>query len=116
MILNIMRKNVPEDVFEDGLMKKGIIIRHLILPNHTDDSICVLEEIKRILGEKTYISLMSQYTPYGKAKEIDCLNRKLKPLEYKRVKNKMIDLGFINGFVQDFSSATEDFIPDFKEK
>ena len=114
--LSVMKDICPEDVIENGLMKKGIIIRHLILPNHTDDSIKVLDEIKRILGEKTYISLMSQYTPHGKACDFEEINRKLKPLEYKRVKNYMISLGFVNGFVQELNSATEEFIPDFDIK
>ena len=114
--LKVMRENAPEDVFENGLMKKGIIVRHLVLPNNTTDSIRVLEEIKNILGEKTYISLMSQYTPHGRACEFEEINRKLKPLEYKRVKNHMLELGFLNGFVQDLNSATEDYIPDFKNK
>ena len=114
--LKIMRENCPEDIVENGLMKKGIIVRHLILPNHTDDSIKVLDEIKNILGEKTYISLMSQYTPHGKACDFEEINRKLKPLEYKRVKNHLIKLGFINGFVQELESATEEFIPDFETK
>ena len=114
--LKVMRENCKEDVIENGLMKKGIIVRHLVLPNHTDDSLKVLEEIKNILGEKTYVSLMSQYTPYGRACEFEEINRKLKPLEYKRVKNYMIKLGFTNGFVQELCSATEEYIPDFKNK
>ena len=113
--LKAMRKVCPKDEFCDGLMKKGIIVRHLLLPNNTDDSINVLKEIKNILGEKTYISLMSQYTPHGKAQDYAEINRKLKPLEYKRVKNYMLKLGFTNGFVQEMSSATDLFIPDFKE-
>ena len=114
--LKIMRQNIKKDKLKNGLMKKGIIVRHLILPNHTDDSINVLKEIKNILGTKTYISLMSQYTPHGLAKNYPEINRKLKMLEYKRVKNFMISLGFENGFVQNLDSATEEFIPDFKEQ
>ncbi len=88
----------------------------MVLPNNTEDSINVLKEIKNILGEQTYVSLMSQYTPHGKAKDFKEINRKLKPLEYKRVKNYMLKLGFTNGFVQEMSSATDLFIPDFNEK
>ena len=112
--LMVMKKICPQDVIENGLMKKGIIIRHLVLPNHTDDSMRVLEEIKAILGENAIVSLMSQYTPHGKACEFEEINRKLKPLEYKRVKNYMLKLGFQDGFVQEMCSATEKFIPDFE--
>ena len=59
---------------------------------------------------------MSQYTPHGKAKDFEEINRKLKPLEYKRVKLYMQKLGFTNGFVQELESATEDYIPDFENK
>lgn len=112
--LSVMKSICTEDVIENGLMKKGIIVRHLILPNHTDDSLKVLDEIKNILGAKTYVSLMSQYTPHGQAFEFKEINRKLKPLEYKRVKNYLFSLGFTNGFVQELNSATEEFIPDFQ--
>ena len=110
-----MRKNCPEDVIENGLMKKGIIVRYLILPNNTGDSLKVLDWIKNNLGTKTFISLMSQYTPFGEAKNFDEINRKLKPLEYKRVFNYFLKLGFINGFTQELSSACEKYIPDFEK-
>ena len=73
-----MRQNVPNDIFENGIMKKGIIIRHLVLPNQTEDSKNIIEWINDNLGNNTYISLMSQYVPMYKAKEIDEINRKIK--------------------------------------
>jgi putative pyruvate formate lyase activating enzyme len=110
-----MRKNLPEDVFENGLMKKGLIIRHLILPNHVDDSEKIIDWIYHNLGNKTYISLMSQYVPMAKASETSDLNRRIKPLEYKIVTNKLYKLGFKNVFLQDLASASEEFTPNFKE-
>jgi putative pyruvate formate lyase activating enzyme len=73
-----MRENQPEDIFENGLMKKGIIIRHLVLPNNTDDSKAVLNWIYDNLGTSTYISLMSQYVPMANAKQYEEINRKIK--------------------------------------
>lgn len=110
-----MRQIVPQDTIENGLMKTGIIVRHLVLPNHTDDSINVLKCLKQILGKNTIISLMSQYVPVGKAKDYPEINRRLKPVEYKFVKGQMYKLG-LDGFVQEMDSASTDFIPDFDTK
>ena len=111
-----MRKNQPQDVIEHGIIKKGLIVRHLVLPTHSNDSIQVLEWIKNHLGQNTIISLMSQYTPYYKALEHPILKNKLKPLEYKRVLQKFLSLGFTNGFSQEKESATCDYIPEFLDK
>lgn len=113
--LKAMREVVPQDEIKDGLMRKGIIVRHLVLPNHTDDSKKVLNSILLTLGKNTIISLMSQYIPVGKAKDFPEINRKLKPLEYKVVKNYMYKLG-LDGFVQEMDSASTQFIPDFDTK
>lgn len=111
-----MRKNQPKDITEDGLIKKGIIIRHLVLPNQTNDSLNILDWIYQNLGNNTIISLMSQYVPMANAKKHLEINRKLKPLEYKILVNKLQKLGFKNCFIQDFDSAQECFTPNFKEK
>lgn len=109
-----MREILPEDVIENGLMKKGIIIRHLILPNGVINSKCVLNTIFENFGNQTYVSLMSQYTPCYKAKNHKILKRKLKKREYESVIKHLISLGFENGFVQELSSSTEEYIPDFE--
>ena len=109
-----MRKNVPNDVIENGLMKKGIIIRHLVLPNHIDDSKKVFDAIANMFKpQDTIISLMGQYTPMYKASDYPDINRPLKPLEYKIVQNYILNLGFDNGFFQELSSATSDYTPSF---
>ena len=108
-----MRKNQPNDIIENGIMKKGMIIRHLILPTHQNDSKNILRWIKEHLGQKTFISLMSQYTPFYKAKNHPVLNRKIKPIEYKAVINEFLSLGFENGFSQEYSSASCDYVPLF---
>ena len=111
-----MRKNVPEDVFENGLMKKGIIIRHLVLPNCTNDSKKFLSFIAENFGKDSYVSLMSQYVPMADAFKNEKINRKIKPLEYKIVVNFAKKLDMNNVFVQDFESASEAFTPNFKEQ
>lgn len=105
-----MREYQPEDVFDGEVLKKGMIIRHLILPNHTDDSIEILKWLKEYLGNPI-ISLMGQYTPMFKAHDIPDINRLLKPIEYKVVMKRMGELGLNNGYVQELSSASEEYTP-----
>ncbi len=108
-----MRKNQPKDVIENGLMKKGLLIRHLVLPKSYQDSILVLNWIKEHLGTDTYISLMNQYTPTPAVADHPVLSNKVKPIEYKVVVEHALNLGFENGFLQDGSSQTLAFTPDF---
>ena len=110
-----MKKQIPEDIIVDGLMKKGIIVRHLILPTHSDDSKKIFNWIKENIGTDIMISLMSQYTPCEKYENYPELNNKIKPLEYKIVENYIKNLGFNNGYLQDADSASKDFIPEFKK-
>ncbi len=107
------REIIPQDILENGIMKKGIIVRHLILPGHIDDSIKIFDSIKRELGTNIYISVMSQYSPFYKAKEMQGLDRTLKPLEAKKVQATIQKMGFNKGFVQDLSSCSKDYTPDF---
>lgn len=111
-----MRKVMPEDKFDNGRMVSGIIVRHLILPGHTDDSLKIMDWICKNLGNKTYVSLMSQYVPTKKAQKYPKINRKIKPIEYKIVEKHLIDLNFENVFVQDYESADLCFTPNFLEK
>ena len=106
-----MRDNIPEDIIENGVMKKGLIIRHLVIPSFSADSLKIVEWINNNLGNKTYISLMSQYLPLNDSPAP--INRKIKPIEYKIVMNKLLKLGFNNTFIQDMDSANEKFIPKF---
>ncbi len=110
-----MRKNQPKDIIENNLMKKGIIIRHLVLPNQTKDSLKIIDFINDNLGNETYVSLMSQYVPMHLARKYEKINRKIKPLEYKILVNKLIKFNFKNVFLQDISSANCIFTPNFCE-
>ena len=117
IVIKEMKKQQPNLIYNnDGKLLKGVIIRHLILPNHTDDSIKIAKWISTNIDNKTIISLMSQYTPCYKALQIDKLNRTLKPLEYKRVleyyKN---NTNFTNIYIQHLNSAGQNYIPNFKD-
>lgn len=107
-----MQKQVGKSVIKDGIMQKGLIIRHLVLPKNTDQSIKILRWIKDNLPIDTYISLMSQYVPYIKT-EYKELNRRIVTAEYQKVIDEFERLGFENGFMQERSSAQTDFIPKF---
>ena len=109
-----MRRQVGKDILdENGIMQKGIIIRHLVLPNHYKDSFLVLDWIRENLGSDTFVSLMSQYTPMHKAKEIKALSRKLTTFEYDKVVDHFFEIGLKNGFMQKRTSATSEYTPIF---
>lgn len=113
-VLSEMRKQTVDTFYDNGLMKRGLIIRHLVLPGHKENSIGVLKSIKQIIGTDVLVSLMSQYCPIYKAVDHSILSRKLNHSEYDEVCDFFISLGFKDGFMQDFDSATEEYIPGFK--
>lgn len=97
-----------------SLLKKGVLIRHMVLPGHKDDSIALLHWMKSHLPENQYlISLMSQYTPFYQSSEHSGLNRRLTTYEYNRVVDTAIELGLTQGFMQRKSSAKEEYTPPF---
>jgi len=108
-----MKQNQPNDIITGGIMKKGLIIRHLILPSHTTDSINCLNFIHDEIGENSIVSIMSQYEPRYNAKEHVEINRKITPLEYKRVTSHALKLNMTNCFTQDLSSANSKYTPKF---
>ena len=97
---------------DDGIMKKGVIVRHLILPAHTKNSLEVLDIVKRRFGDQVLLSLMCQYIPMGKVsdKDFSRINRKITRREYDKVKLEMMRLN-IDGFTQELSSASESYVP-----
>ena len=97
---------------ENGKILQGVIIRHLILPLCTDDSIMVLREIKKNFPN-TNVSLMSQYIPMHIAKTIKHINRKITKREYEKVKSEFLGLNLC-GYFQDLCSASSEFVPQFK--
>lgn len=97
-------------VIEDGLMKKGVIVRHLVLPQNVDESVKILHFLKDILGNN-YLSIMAQYTPFGFLDDTPELKRKITKREYKTVTDYALSLGFENLFLQDEDSCDTSFIP-----
>jgi len=98
---------------ENGIMQKGVMIRHLVLPGSYRDSIAVLEEIARRWGDSVWVSLMAQYLPMGRAKDIKPLSRRITSMEYNRVVDRAMELGLTKGYMQERSSSVEEYIPDF---
>ena len=108
-----MKRQVGDDVFdENGIMQRGMIIRHLVLPSNTNSSISVLDYLAENFGD-TYISVMAQYVPCGNLTEYKEINRRLTQREYDKVVNHIFDLGLQKVFVQELESAVTDYIPDF---
>lgn len=101
-------------VSEDGLLKKGVIVRVLILPGHIEDAKNIINYLYKTFGDSIIISIMNQYTPVNKCK-YDNLNRKVTDEEYNEVIDFAAELGIVNAFVQEGDAAEESFIPDFNK-
>ena len=99
--------------FDDRqMMQKGIIVRHLILPSHTKNSMEVLDILKKNYGNQILVSLMGQYIPMGNANKYEKINRKITRREYQKVKDYYMMLGF-DGFTQELDSADRKYVPDW---
>ena len=111
-----MYKQVGSPKFdENGMIKKGLIIRHLVLPNNLEMSKKVLKWIKENIDEKVYVSIMTQYFPTYKAQEYQEINRKINKEEYVEIENYIYDLGIENGYMQDFSEENEEqYVPKWE--
>lgn len=107
------RQTGPAQYDESGLMRRGVIVRHLILPGLTSESIALLDWVKESLPEGTPVSLMRQYVPCNNV-DIPGLTRRLTPREYRRVREHMLALE-LPGFLQEATSASQDFVPLFDQ-
>lgn len=112
-ITEMQRQVGSLQIGENGLAAKGLLIRHLVLPGNVGQTYKIFQWVAEHLPPETAVSLMRQYTPYGDAKEMPPLNRKLSAREYLLAKERVLELGFENCFFQKKESATEAFIPDF---
>lgn len=101
---------------DTGLMQRGIIVRHLLLPGQTKDSKKILRYLHETYGEHIYISIMNQYTPLPQVADIEALNRTVTPEEYDRVLRFAERIGIERGFCQEGAAASESFIPEFDER
>ena len=113
MAIDEMYRQVGKFTLKRGIMQKGLIIRVLILPGHSDDAINIIEYIYKTYGNDVIISIMNQYTPVNKIEKYDNLNRRVTDEEYNKVINSAIKMGIKNAFVQEGEAALESFIPKF---
>ncbi len=111
-ISEMVRQTGKPEFDTDGRMKKGVTVRHLILPQNTKNSIMVLDLLKENFGDEILVSLMAQYTPLGNAEKFPEINRKITSREYAKVLEYFEETG-LDGFVQELSSAKKDYVPEF---
>lgn len=109
-----MVRQTGKPKFNDkGLIQKGVIIRHLMLPGLLFDSKKIIDTIYNLFEADVYISIMSQYVPMYNAIKYPEINKKLNPKHYDALINYATDIGIVNGFIQDADSATTEYTPDF---
>ena len=111
--LREMQSQFDEYVFYGEIMKKGMIVRHLVLPNHIQNSKNVLKWIKENLRKDIYVSVMAQYFPTYKAVGDELIGRKLSFSEYRKIEQYFYGLDIKNGYIQDLGKHEEEFVPDF---
>lgn len=110
-----MYKQVGQATFnEDGIITKGVIVRHLVLPNHLQNTKHVLKWIKENLGD-IYVSIMAQYFPTYKAKGDSEIGRKLTKKEYKEIESYLYTLNLKNGYIQELGEHEEEYVPRWEE-
>ncbi len=105
-----------QDEYSGPLMKKGVIVRHLMLPGHMEDSKAILRYLSSTYKNDIYVSIMNQYTPIPSFLDSDAypeLNRSVTSIEYERLVDYAISLGIENGFIQEGDTCSESFIPPF---
>ncbi len=108
-----MIRQTGKPVIENNIMKKGVIVRHLLLPNHLEDSKKIIKYLHDTYDEDIYISIMNQYTPIKKFDKYPELNRTLTDKEYDELVNYACDLNITQAFIQEGETCKESFIPDF---
>lgn len=109
-----MYKQVGNPKFdENGLIQKGIIIRHLVLPSHIENSKKVLKWIDENIDKNVYVSIMAQYFPTGNASKFKEIDRKLTEEEYREIEEYLYSLEIENGYMQELEEHEEEYVPNF---
>jgi putative pyruvate formate lyase activating enzyme len=109
-----MFRQVGEPAFDsEGLLQRGLIIRHLMLPGLLFDTKKALDHIMETYGDSVYVSIMNQYTPMHRAAQYPEINKRLNKRHYESIIQYCLDSGVHNAFIQDTGTATEDYVPDF---
>ena len=110
-----MASQVGEAQFDDrGIMTRGVIVRHLVLPGYIEDSKKIIKYLHNAYGNSIFISVLNQFTPLGDLENYPEINRKLTEREYDEVVDFAIEIGVENGFIQEGDTAEESFIPSFE--
>jgi putative pyruvate formate lyase activating enzyme len=112
-IEEMVKQTGPTVFDDDGIMLKGVLIRHLVLPGLIHDSKKVIRHLYEAFGDAVYLSIMNQYTPMGRIQNHPGLNKALDPADYDHVVDYALSLGVKNGFIQEEGTVGESFIPDF---
>ena len=110
-ILEMYRQVGNVQIDSNGILQKGVVIRHLVLPNHIENSKKVLKWIRENLDNKVFVSIMAQYFPTYKAKNIEKINRKLTKKEYQEIMEYVDSIGLDNGYVQELGEHEEEYVP-----
>ena len=113
-VLAEMVRQQPEAFFDEaGMMRRGVIVRHLLLPGHLKNAEAVVKYVHEIYGNQVYLSLMNQYTPMPGMERWPELNRRVTKREYEKLLDFALELGVEDGFIQEGKTAEESFIPPF---
>lgn len=112
-ILEMVRQVGTPQLNGDGIIQRGVMARHLVLPNHIENSKKVLRWLKENMHEDIYINIMAQYFPSYQAKEMKELNRKLTQEEYEEIQSFVYELDIKNGYMQDLGEHEEEYVPSF---
>ena len=115
--LREMVRQTGEAVFsKEGIMQKGVIVRHLILPGYLENAKSVVQYVYETYGDNVFLSLMNQYTPLPQVEKYPEINRRVTEEEYEGLVDFAIDIGVENGFIQEGETAEESFIPEFNNE
>lgn len=112
-LAEMVRQTGEAEFDEDGMMKKGVIVRHLLLPGYLNNAKAVVEYVYKTYGDKVFLSLMNQYTPLPQVEKYPEINRCVTEEEYEELVDYAIEIGIENGFIQEGETAKESFIPEF---
>ena len=115
-VIKEMVSQVGEPQFKDGIIQKGVIVRHLLLPGLLFDSKKVIDTLYNNFGDNIYISFMNQYTPLYNAKNYPEINKPINPKIYDSLINYAVNIGVKNGFIQEEGTNSENYVPSFKNE
>lgn len=112
-IEEMVRQTGKIEFNEDGMVVKGVIVRHMTLPGYLEDSKNIIKYLYETFKDKIFISIMNQYTPLNEVTKYPEINRKIMDCEYDELVDYAVEIGVENGFIQEGETALESFIPDF---